>query len=392
VNTLTVIAVALAAGMLFQAQGFTQDAAPSGASADRAPAAADSEAAAREIWRSFVANNPAPGKGCFHLSYPNYSWDSVDCKQTTPRAHPPAGAPAGAAGNHYDYVAGSSGLISFALGTFITNDVESVTSVGGAANEGGNPILGPNEYSLQINTNSNGNTSACDKQPACTVWQQFMYATDYNGKGEAALFMQYWLQQWTGTCPKGWTTQPTSNDTGTKTSCYKNQAIALPLPDIPIANLGNVTLNASATPGGNDTLSLTYRTDESFEAWQVSAEDSPVRDKDGTLLSGLDISSVWNDAEFNVLGDMEYAQAAFNAGASITVQISVGDGSNSAPACLGPSGFATTGESNNLNLDSCRTGASYIEFTESVPPPGPLCLPPSMEIDGKCTPKGGLPQ
>jgi hypothetical protein len=382
-NTRTITAAALAAGILFQAQGFTQDAARTSTSTTPAPATADPEAAAREVWRSFVAKNPATGKGCFHASYPNFSWESVDCQATPP--HPRAGAPAGAAGGHFDYVAGTSGLISSALGSFVTNSLESVTSVGGAANEGGRPILGSNEYSLQINTNSEGNTPACGKQTACTVWQQFMYATDYNGPGKAALFMQYWLQHWTGSCPSGWTTQFTSNDTGQETSCYRNQSLSLPVPNIPIAELGNVTLNASATSGGLDTLSLTYRSAQSFEAWQVSADDS-------ALLGGLDISSVWHNAELNVLGDMEYAEADFNPGSSITVQLGVGDGSNSAPACLGPSGFATTGETNNLNLGACHTGASYIEFTESLPPSGPLCLFPRVEIDGKCGPKGAQPQ
>ena len=359
-NTRAITAAALAAGLLFQAQGFTQDTVLNGTSTAPAPAAADPEAAAREIWRSFVVKNPAPEQGCFRSSYPNFVWERTDCKDTPTRVHPPAGAGAGA---HYDYVAQSTGLISFAQGGFITNGVESVTSVGGNSNEGGSPILGSGEYSLQLNTNSNGNSAACGKQAACTVWQQFMYATDYNGKGEAALLMQYWLQHWTGPCPTSWTTQRTGNDTGTETSCYKNNSVSLP--DIPITELGRVTFIAYATPGGNDTLILTdCNAEESCGAWSVTGDDSV-----------LDIGSVWQQAEFNVLGDMEYAEAQFNPGSSITEQLYLIDGSSAAPTCVPPSAQnGTTGETNNLNLGTCQTGVfinPYIEFTESAPPAPP---------------------
>ncbi len=44
---------------------------------------------------------------------------------------------------------------------------------------GGGGVLGPNEYTLQINTNSNSTTSACAGGDAtCTVWQQYLYAPD----------------------------------------------------------------------------------------------------------------------------------------------------------------------------------------------------------------------
>jgi hypothetical protein len=355
-KTRTIAAAALAAGMLFQALGFAQDAVGSASSSARAPKAADPEAMAREIWRSSVVKNPAPGKGCFHLSYPNYLWEQTECDQTPTGFQPRAGAPAATEGARGDYAANSTGLIYFVRGVFVTSGVESVASVGGMANEGGVPILGPNEYSLQINTNSQDSTAACDKQTSCTVWQQFMYATDYYGPGKAGLIIQYWLQHWTGTCPTqdGWRTQRTPNDTGTETSCYRNSNPKF-LPDIPIAELGNVTMNAYATPGGSDSLMLTYSTDDHIEAWQVSDEDSDPL--------GVDIASVWRTAEFNVFGDMEFAEAVFNTGSSITLQLNLDDGT---PICS-PPGSGTTGETNNLNLGPCQTGASYIEFTESLP-------------------------
>ena len=349
-NTRTITAAALAAGILFQAQAFSQDAVRSATSA--APASADPEAVAREQWRSFIAKNPAPQKGCFHVSYPNVVWEGAECKETQTRihpvhVHPPAGGPE-VVGNGNDYAAEAQGLISFVQGALVLTGVESVTSVGGS---GG--ILGSNEYSVQLNTNSDSTTSVCADHSACRVWQQFVYATDYNSSGEAALFMQYWLLGWNASCPSGWR----SFSSGTQTDCYKNSQ-SVSLPDIPIANLGDVTIVTYATPGGNDVLTLTYGAFGSgFESWSVTAEDSVV-----------DIGSVWHAAEYNVVGDSGGSEAEFNPGSSITVQLILLDGSNSAPACVGQGG--TTGETNNLNLGTCQAAVfidPYIEFTESLP-------------------------
>jgi hypothetical protein len=367
----TITAAALAAGILFQAQGFAQEAVRSGTSAAPAPAAADPEAAARESWRSFVAKNPPPEKGCFHVSYPNFVWESVDCKETQTRVHPvrvnpPAGAPL-VVGDGNDYAAAAQGLISNVEGYFIATGVTSVTSVGVASFDNAG-ILGPNEYSLQLNTNADSTTSACaGGKSTCTVWQQFVYATDYNTKGEAALFMQYWLLDWgschpviggnigCSPCPKGWKTYPNHGEA----DCYKNSK-SVPLPDIPITSLGDVIINTSATPGGNDGLMLSYGTDGGFESWFVSAEDS-------VLLGGVDIGSVWQEAEYNVVGDAGGSEAEFNYGSSITVRLNLIDGSNFAPACFSQAG--TTGETNNLDLGTCQAAAffgPYIEFTESL--------------------------
>jgi hypothetical protein len=90
----------------------------------------------------------------------------------------------------------------------------------------------------------------------------------------------------------------------------------------------------------------------------------------------LDISSVWNEAEFNVLGDAGGSRAVFNIGSSITVDLAFYNGSDSTPTCLGPTNAGTTGETNNLNLGPCTASLGFcgappclanpqIEFTES---------------------------
>jgi hypothetical protein len=399
-NKLTIAAAALAAGLLVQTQGFTQ--APISASAaNHAGTTSDPEKAARETWHAVMRNIPVPGKGCFHASYPNVAWETVDCKVTKPRVHhapprPTVGGPA-TVGDGNDYMAQAQGLISSALGKFFISGVTSETGVGG----GSGSILGPNEYMLQINTNNGGSpgtntafavTDACSEgHPNCSAWQQFMYATDYNQSGQAALFMQYWLLGWNATCPTSpqyWNTSKNSNG---DTDCWRNST-SVPVPNIPVTNLGDVILSATAENGGKDTVWLEYGDD----SWVQAADDSV-----------LDISVVWSQAEFNVVGDVNSAQAQFNYGAQIIVVLEILDGSNSAPTCR-PS-IAPTGETNNANLGPCSTGVGneidlggcgnqnacvpagwvygpYITFAENVPPyvclacgpvrPGP---PPPIE-------------
>jgi hypothetical protein len=419
VNKRIIAAAALVAGLLVQTQGFTQVPISTDTSASTVADAgkmSDPEKAARKSWRAVMRNTPVPGTGCFHVKYPNVAWESVECKVAKPRAHPlPVNRTVGApgAGNGTDYVAQAQGLISFAAGKFFISGVTSETNVAGpntpsnpcAPTSTCKPILGPNEYSLQINTNNNpttNHTAACGDYSGCYVWQQFMYGTDYNCQpsgsacGEGALFMQYWLYNWPGpssgqgpdpyTCPHGWW----GPDYGYLPSgvygwyCYKNSDYT-PVPNIPVTNLGDVILSANAVNGGDDTIWLEYGDD----SWARSNADSSAPCCKG----GLDIASVWNQAEFNVVGDMDSTQAQFNFFSSITVVLAILDGSDSAPTC--PNNVGTTGETNNMTLGACQTGVGnvidlggcgnqtacvgediygpYIEFTESFYPSIP-CL------------------
>jgi hypothetical protein len=432
-SRLAITAAALAAGLLVQTQGFTQvptGTSPSASTANHVGTTSDPEKEARKAWHAVMRNIPLPGEGCFHARYPNVAWESVGCKEVKPRAHPPsvnrsAGAPG--AGDGTDYVAQTQGLISFAAGKFFVTDATNETNVPTANTLSIYPpinleslIVGSNEYSLQLNTNdlctstsppqwcvsiptetstgtttqSYPHTTACGDYGDCHVWQQFMYATDYNcyeGQvwspcGEGALFMQYWLYNWTppivivnpdgttttiSTCPKDGTWWQSG------TTCWKNSKSPPGLPDIPVADLGDVILTGSATIGGDDTIWLEYADD----SWAVSAEDDSKK-------GGIDIASVWNQAELNIVGDMDLSEAQFNYGAQITVLLGIWDGSQTAPSCLNNVG--TTGEINNMTLGTCLTGVGteiyfdgcanqsgacgpwswnlpYIEFSESHP-------------------------
>jgi hypothetical protein len=171
-----------------------------------------------------------------------------------------------------------------------------------------------------------------------------VYATDYETKGKAAAFMQYWLIGWgSSRCPSGF-----GSDGGG--DCYGNSNY-VSIPDIKPTSLGSLTLSGTATKGGNDTVVF----HNGSTAYQVSGSDSK-----------LDIATVWKESEFNIVGDAGGSEAVFNKGVSLTVKVALTDGSTSAPTCVADDG--TTVESNNLNLGSCSTagGSSpYIQFTES---------------------------
>ena len=291
-----------------------------------------------------------PHAGCFRASYPNMQWEPVKCRTAVPgKPHPwPRTARGGTSlttGSGQDYALGATGLISQTVGTF-----PSVSNVTSEFSEGGvGGILGPNEYSVQINTNANSTTSACSGGTSnCKVWQQFVYATDYITSGTAGVFMQYWLLNYGSTCPSGYNLFGSAD-------CYKNSPIA-GAPDAPITGLANLKLTGAVVPGGNDTVTFVNGT----QAYSVSASDGV-----------LGVATVWTQSEFNVFGDAGGSEAEFNASASVTVHVAVQDGSTSAPACLANAG--TTGETNNFNLGSCSGAGGTtpsIQFTESTPTGG----------------------
>ncbi|GFZ96838.1 hypothetical protein [Dyella caseinilytica] len=307
------------------------------------------EQVAREAWRQDIAQIATPSEGCFHASYPSIVWQQVACRALTQAAHPLPHyylfAAQETAGNGNDYtIQTGSHLITSAVGTFPSvTGVTSEQSIGVAAyGDGG--ILGANEYSVQLNTQFTSTTAACKSHSGCTVWQQWVYATDYEEQGKGAIFMQDWLIGYgSSRCPSGFGSDGEGD-------CYENSSAALP-PDISPTALASLKLTATAAKSGNDTAVVTY----DGEAYSTSQKDST-----------LDIASVWNTGEFNIVGNAGGSEAEFNNGASITVNLAVSDGSTSAPSCVADSG--TTGESNNLNLGTCTASSGStpsIKFTES---------------------------
>jgi hypothetical protein len=314
-------------------------------------AAQVAEAQAHEAWRANMTRIEAP-EGCFVANYPSIAWVEARCQNVVPRVTPRPPTPAVAlargagqtTGNGHDYVIQSAGLIKSTVGTFPTvSNVTSEKGVGVAA-FGGGGILGPNEYSLQINSNYTGTTSACNGHSGCTVWEQFVYAPDYSRQGSAFVFIQYWLIGYGGTrCPSGWGSDGAGD-------CYRNSA-GVSAPDEPITQLASMKMSGSATSGGNDTVTFTHGT----TAYSISAKDSVV---------GL--ASVWKQSEFNIVGNAGGSMAQFNKGASVTVHVAITDGTSNKPTCVANAG--STGETNNLNVGACTASAGStpsIQFVES---------------------------
>jgi hypothetical protein len=287
-------------------------------------------------WRENMVHKATPGEGCFQASFPAVRWEPVQCKAVTGPTHPTPRVTTligpGTVGNGNDYaiVAPGTNLITQTVGSFPS--VRGVTSEIGAG--------GANDYSLQLNTNFFSTTSACTGGAAgCRVWQQFLYVP-------GTVFIQYWLINYRASgaaCPAGYNTSGTS--------CFKNSA-GTPAPVVPATGLQNVTLTGTAASGGNDTAVFT----NSGTAYSVTALDSVLK-----------IATVWNQSEFNVVGDGNGSQANFNAGTVITVNSAAQYGSTTAPTCV--SGAGTTAETNNLNLLPCTaTGGATpnIQFIESL--------------------------
>ncbi len=194
---------------------------------------------------------------------------------------------------------------------------------------------------LQINTNANTKTKACGSYSHCVPWVQYLMTTNAEESsadmGESAVLIEYWLFNYggvgnsSGPCPDGF------SDIGSDTygyDCESNSAATVIYDgQIPITDLDQLSMSASATAGGNDEATVTYKD----VAYKATIPDSYTN-----------ISSVWNQAEFNVLGNWNGWQAKFNDGSVLTLETDVTDGSRAAPTCKDNAG--TTGESNNLNF------------------------------------------
>jgi hypothetical protein len=284
-------------------------------------------------WNATIARTPVPHEGCFTAHFPSTTWKEVACGTAPAVPYIPRSGSGGGAqtvGNGHDYAAVVSGAMSAAVGSFPT--------VSGLKTEKDDGVA--NDYSLQLNSNFISGSPACDgaSNPSkCLAWEQFVYASGYD---EA--FMQYWLINYNTTCPSGWNSY--SGD------CYKNsKSVNVPLQVI--TQLKYLMLTGKAVASGNDTLTLTTKSD----AYSTTGKDSVVYLVDG-----------WNASEFNVVGDGGGSEADFNSGTSLTVQIDLTDGKTSAPTCASNDG--TTGETNNLDLGKCTaSGGSTpsISFTES---------------------------
>ncbi len=245
-------------------------------------------------------------------------------------------------GNDYAIVAPGANLITQTVGSFPS--VSGVTSESSAGGTGAVAALTSTRCrSIRI---VNSTTSACSGGAAgCRVWQQYLYAPDHVNPEQVACSFSTGAGIRSTSCPSGYTTS------GLHT-LLQEQLRRTSAPDVPITGLGNLTLTGTAASGGNDTVTFT----NGGTAYSVTASDSVLK-----------IATVWNQSEFNIVGDAGGSQANFNMGSVITVNVAAQYGSSyRADLCAGG---GTTGETNNLNLLPCTaTGGATpnIQFVESL--------------------------
>jgi hypothetical protein len=352
--------------------------------AQSSDSATHAEAQARQAWRETMHHTDTYDTGCFHASYPSTQWEKVECGGIPAyRSSLRSGLRSGlgsslgsglrkltgnartetVAGNWYDYVAQapSGSLLSSALGSFpsvtgVTKEATVNVEFNGGYSDG---LTGPNEYTLQVNTNF-ANTAACDGYTYCYAWQQYVVSTG----GPTEVFIEYWLINYgvhdgdKDICPAGFIDIGQSflfGDEGDM--CVQNtpSTVVYEKGPIPITDLASLQLSGSAQANGTDRATATYDGD----AYAATVKDS-----------WTDIATAWTQAEFNVLGDGGGARADFNQGTAVTVNIALTDGSTNTPICVPPTKEeGTTGETNNLTpRKGCTaTGGSTpsIEFLES---------------------------
>jgi FG-GAP-like repeat len=291
-------------------------------------------------WRAGMKHVPLPKTGCFKSAYPSTQWTEVPCTTAPLRPYPPAnGTGSNVVGNGNDVSVQVSGHIFSSEGSF--DSVSGVTSETGQVGGTGGQVA--DTFSLQLNANffSSPTCGGAANPANCQGWQQFVFSNGDTNGGYA--FMQYWLINYSASCPAGWT--PYSND------CYRNSDSIIAVPHQTITNLANLSVTGEADGNGMDTFIMGV----GDTLYSVQGADSIVY-----------LAQGWQAAEFNIVGDCCGSQANFNSGSTLVVRTNAASGTIVAPTCYG-GGF--TGETNNLNFDTApaaqREPLPAVVFTES---------------------------
>ena len=346
----------------------------------------------RESWRQTILHTPLPKEGCFFATYPETQWREMPCKPPSTKLYPPKRPgmirvqTVGGAGPDFSAIP-NSGRIIEAEGSF-----DSVTGVSSECDVPCNPSTDvcpvnpscstpgatPNSFSLQLNTKIFDTHTCNGSNPVatwtitggkCQGWEQFVYSSSNSGS------IQYWIENYgpPGTqCPTprgascvagsaafdGWCPfQFTSSD---PVYCVVNGKNFAGAPAETITSLdpnspGALKLTGAAAGFNGNTTDAVYVTEGGTVYPATGGNYFP------------DLGSQWQEAEFNVFGDGNASQAAFNANSTLQVRTSVASGTALAPSC-DQAGF--TGESNNLTLVQllppvAHTGIPSLVFKES---------------------------
>jgi hypothetical protein len=305
----------------------------------------------RAEWRRSMVKTPTES-GCFKASYPNTTWEEVACSPAVPVPYTMAhGTPPATVGNGTDSLATvNSGTISSSEGSFAAvSNIASENEIDPTNNNPGSSVIGPNIFSLQINTQFFATTACSGGTSYCQGWVQFIFSSNI---GDGVL-IEYSLLNYTNSsngCPSGFSAYETPINGQPYYTCFFNTSVTS-VPSQSFTNLSELTLTGSVTPNGNDEVILSTK----GTLYKLSYPDST-----------LNLASAWTVSEFNIFGDCCGYEASFNTGATLIVRTTVDNGTTNAPSC-GSGGY--TGETNNLSLVSpcCPYGgaAPGIAFMES---------------------------
>jgi hypothetical protein len=314
----------------------------------------------REDFRNSMLSTPLPGKGCFTAHYPTKAWIQVQCLTAAILPFPHArGARPAIVGNGNDYLAEvTSGNISSSEGSF--DSISGVTAEYGSRGLDKTTVY-PDTFSLQLNSNDFA-TPLCNGKPGCVGWQQFVFSQSICYPS-ACTFIEYWLINYTSSCPNGWISYDGSS--GGAAGCYRTSAFG-PGSVQALNDLGLLTLTGKVDSGGTDTAIVSTASGEI----DAMSQDSI-----------LDLAQNWKGAEFNLFGDCCASEAYFvDSGSSLVIRLTAINGTQNAPICSPQSG--TTAETNSLILTgTCNTFSGVspaIMFSESGGGP----LPPAINIGG----------
>ncbi|HYS74154.1 MAG TPA: hypothetical protein VEO96_09295 [Thermoplasmata archaeon] len=281
-------------------------------------------------WQQMMRITPTVGFGCFSASYPLPLWHAIPCSE--------AEAPREVVGNGLDWSAenqlASVGFVGYS-GWFPSESGYSSESDSQAGN---------GDYSVQGNSNF---YSIVYGGVTTLAWTQFVFVANYQ-QSWSILFIQWWLLGY-GACPGGWTSSGQD--------CYMNSAVT------PLQYFGPGSFASSSTnldfAGGqsNNGIAVSLCAVPSpGQCWSASGPDT---------LSLLQNNN-WQDIEWNVFGYCCGSQANFNAGFSLTLDLTPQDNTANDYATFACASHGFTGETNNLNLGTCRANpAPDMAFTES---------------------------
>lgn len=345
-----------------------------------------------ESWRKTILKTPRPKKGCFTAAYPEKQWREVACETPPHKLYLPKhsgmiGPEIVGGDGPNEFSASWTGNVSWVEGSFLPGTVLSSECNVPCPNEvcPSNPTCSlpsanPNLYSLQLNTKP-FITKACNNSPnnspdpgGCRGWEQFIYDSS-----TGTAFIQYWLKNYgpAGTsCPSpisskcqggvqsdGWC--PFSYPNSSEVNCVINAVYASSkLPPEPITSLTElIVTGAVAGALGHEEDSVSVSVANTFCLL-------PRRPSCGIYLADgnnyfPDLATQWKEAEFNVFGDGDAAQAYFSNGSTIVVKIEVDDGTTNAPSCS-QEGFAH--ETNSLNLvpPCCSVSGATVGSTPAI--------------------------